>query len=150
MKKVFCGQDSYYIRTLNVKKLKYLVKLDFSATAVTEIDLSYNKNPKYLYCMGSKLRTLNIKNNPALLKLYAHDNKLKSLNVSNNTRLSRLTLQYNNIGSLNIKNNPDLLKAYHGTRWIWSEYYQYNDGKDWHAQDSNNLSIDKTADIISM
>ncbi len=58
-----------------------------------------------LWCIRSRVTSLDVSKNIALKKLYCYQNQLTSLNVSNNPALEKLICDYNQLTSLDVSKN---------------------------------------------
>ena len=77
-------------------------------TTIETIDLSHNKNLKYINCIYNKLEELDVSELPLLEKFYCDGNKLQSIDVSENKKLKDFSCKENSLGTLNVSQNKEL------------------------------------------
>ena len=77
-------------------------------TTIETIDLSHNKNLKYINCIYNKLEELEVSELPLLEKFYCDGNKLQSIDVSENKKLKDFSCKENSLGTLNVSQNKEL------------------------------------------
>ena len=85
-----------------------LRRLFCSDNALTELDISKNKNLEVLGCANNSLTSLNLKENAALTGLYCAGNQLEQLDVSANVELKTLWCKQNSFQTLDVTKNEKL------------------------------------------
>lgn len=85
-----------------------LEEFDCTYNLAEFLDLSKNKELRYLNCWENKLKGLNISKNKKLTFLNCGDNQITLLNTSENKNLQVLRCEYNNIKHLDLTNNRHL------------------------------------------
>jgi Leucine-rich repeat (LRR) protein len=78
------------------------------AGTLSSLNVSMNRELRYLDCAGNRLTSLDVSNNTVLQRLYCSRNNLETLDVSNNPLLTVLDCKYNFLTSLDVSNNPKL------------------------------------------
>lgn len=78
-------------------------------TGITSMDLSKNKKLETLSCYWTELVSLDLSNNPNLIKVDCHKNpNLTKVNVKGCRKLRTLRLDNTNLAKLNVKTNTNL------------------------------------------
>ncbi|MDR1223700.1 MAG: hypothetical protein LBL07_12615 [Tannerella sp.] len=77
-----------------------------------DLDLSKNTSLTELDATGTKIKTLNVNNNPLLRVLRIGDSSIETLDVSKNTSVEILDISYNNIESIDLNKNTALKELY--------------------------------------
>lgn len=78
-------------------------------TGITSMDLSKNKKLETLSCYWTELVSLDLSNNPNLIKVDCHKNpNLTKVNVKGCRKLRTLRLDNTNLEKLNVKTNTNL------------------------------------------
>ena len=85
-----------------------LEELVFSATEVSNVDLSYNTELSRLSCSLTKLTSLDIRNNSKLDYLECTSNTITYLDVSHNPELTYLSVHSNQLAYIDLTNNPKI------------------------------------------
>ena len=71
--------------------------------------LSFFTELRTLYCVGNRLKVLDISRNTKIQQLYCDDNQIENLDLSSNTELSALSCTGNLLTELDISNCPALV-----------------------------------------
>lgn len=74
------------------------------------LDVSSNKELRYLYCDGSFMPSIDVSENIELIELGCWDNAIKTIDVSHNPELSVLECANNLLKTIDISQNPLLSK----------------------------------------
>ena len=80
--------------------------------ALTELDVSNNKNLADLNCNDNLLTELDVSNNTELTRLFVSNNLLTSLNINNSTALITLSCYNNKLTKLDVSKNTQLISIY--------------------------------------
>ena len=92
-----------------IEKLTALTRLDVRYNKLTTLDVSNNTALTYLNVSDNYyLTTLDVSNNTALTSLYVEWNQLTTLDVSKNTKLKNLVVFHNELTTLDVSNNTAL------------------------------------------
>ncbi len=81
-----------------------LVGLWVSRNNLTALDLTENRNLKFIFVADNALNTLRVDRLTVLEKIQAENNALVTLNISDNQALQQLSLASNELVSINISN----------------------------------------------
>ncbi len=111
--------DAYHtlsLKTADPTGCPYLQRLSLDMTNVESVDLSKNSLLEILNVGDSRIKTLDLSNNPKITQLYiSHssgtvntDVKFESIDVSNCPELYYFYCGGNNLKELNLRNNPKL------------------------------------------
>ncbi|MGI6590476.1 MAG: leucine-rich repeat domain-containing protein [Eggerthellaceae bacterium] len=103
---------THRLKSINLKKAKYLKGLDCTYNYLTKIDASKNKKLVYLDCTANKVKKINVSKNTKLKRLDCSANKLKKLDVSKNKKLVELNCSGNRLKKLNVSKNKKLKRLY--------------------------------------
>jgi Leucine-rich repeat (LRR) protein len=90
---------------------------------IATLDLSNNPNLIKLYCGSNQLNSLDVSQNPQLEELYCYTNQLTELNLDNNPNLNKVWCFSNHLTELHVQNGANGLLS--GT---------YNSGNDTYAR----------------
>ena len=99
------------IKVKNVTGLKYLTSLEtlyLSDVKNSKVDLSANKNLKWISLENGKVKKLNLSKNEKVIGLFLDGNKLSNLDLSQQMSLVYLSCHRNLIKNLNLKQNKKL------------------------------------------
>ena len=127
----------------SLKGIEYLVSLETlgcHGNKLTSVDLSANKELKFLELWDNQLGTLDVTQNTKLTHLSCEGNQLKTLDLSKNTVLSELYCNGNQITTLDVSNCPSLCSAMENNERIVTT--------DDHHRFGNYFHIDKDVTVI--
>lgn len=102
------------LKTLDITKNEGLIWL-YAQTNLElgNIDFSKNKEIREIVVYGaSNMTTLDVTNNPHLIRLSAEQTNLSTIDVSKNTELSILSIGYSRITTLDLSKNTKLRELY--------------------------------------
>lgn len=107
--------DQTGLSTLDLSKNTELLILNIGLTKITSIDLSKNTKLRELYLDQKtpyeyRHKTLDLSNNPELIRLFASDNDFTELDLSKNPKLQSLFINGNNLKNLDLSNNQEVLE----------------------------------------
>ncbi|NDV69312.1 hypothetical protein D0T66_10440 [Dysgonomonas sp. 25] len=106
------------LTSLDVSNNKDLRFLGFHANQLTTLDVSHNKVLIELSCSSNQLTSLDVSNNTILRTLNCHSNQLAGLDISHNTALESLSCDANLLTSLDLSNNIALGGLYCGANQL--------------------------------
>lgn len=87
-----------------------LINLWLNDNALTQLNISQNRNLKFVYAENNSLTMLNTSGLDDLEKIGMNGNDITNMNVTGNTNLQILRLADNNIQSIDVSNNTVLTK----------------------------------------
>lgn len=107
--------DQTGLSTLDLSKNTELLILNIGLTKITSIDLSKNTKLRELYLDQKtpyeyRHKTLDLSNNPELIRLFASDNDFTELDLSKNPKLQSLFINGNNLKNLDLSNNQEVIE----------------------------------------
>lgn len=107
--------DQTGLSTIDVSKNTELLILSIGLTKITTVDVSKNTKLRELYLTQKtpyeyRHKTLDLSNNPELIRLFVAYNDLTDLDLSKNPKLQSLFLSGNNLKSLDLSNNSDIIE----------------------------------------
>lgn len=109
LKLLWCWGNS--LTSLNLSANRFLTDLQCAQNNFSEgLDVSSNKELRYLYCNDAYLQAIDVSNNPELLEFGCYNNYIKEIDVSRNTNLRILRCSNNLIASINVSENPELFE----------------------------------------
>lgn len=107
--------DQTGLSTLDLSKNTELLILNIGLTKIISIDLSKNTKLRELYLDQKtpyeyRHKTLDLSNNPELIRLFASDNDFTELDLSKNPKLQSLFINGNNLKNLDLSNNQEVIE----------------------------------------
>ena len=98
------------IKTLSVSKNTRLVELDASDNKLSKLSVTKNKKLKVLRCSANKLSKLSVTKNKKLVELDCCENALAKLSVSKLAKLKVLCVAGNKLSKLDVRKNKKLVE----------------------------------------
>lgn len=104
--------STYSVGTVNsfkgIEHLKWLELISFSGLTVKNIDVSHNKQLKYLCLYNSDFESIDISENNNLIKAYISGPNLKEFIVGKNDGVQEIIIKGSHIGSLDVTKATNL------------------------------------------
>lgn len=104
--------DGPQVTALNVSKAPALKELDIYTNAITELDLTQNRELMTLNCYNNKLETLYLRANEKLTRLDAKNNLFATIDLTNNMELTYLALSDNPLEDIDLTYSTKLSSLY--------------------------------------
>lgn len=109
LKTLWCWEND--LSSLDLSNNQLLKDLRCALNNFSEgLDVSSNKELRYLYCDGSFMPSIDVSENIELIELGCWDNAIKAIDVSHNPELSVLECANNLLKTIDISQNPLLSK----------------------------------------
>ena len=102
------GNENSIVSLVGIEAFINLDTLWYSCGKLEALNISENKNLKYLNCGANYITSLDISNNIYLTELNCTENQLTNLDVSRNTGLEVLNCGMNQLTGLDLSNNVEL------------------------------------------